>query len=132
MDPSPTSFQAAALPSSMHMHFTQQRSKQTLCPLESGGWREAPSSPKKSEVPRVLASRQPFVTWSMAICGASAGAAETPESWNLQGGGVLCSQSGWGHKHQGHTRERRSRCTQGSGPSCACLLQSRWLCPVAH
>lgn len=30
----------------------------------------------------------------MAICDASAGAAETPESWNLQGGGVLCSQSG--------------------------------------
>lgn len=101
MDPGPTSFQAAALPSSVHMHFTQRRSKQTLCPLESGGWREAPSSPEKSEVPRVLASRQPFVTWSMAICDASAGAAESPDSWNLQRGGALCSPSGWGHKRRG-------------------------------
>ena len=43
-------------PSSAHMYFTQGRSKQTLCPLESGGWREAPSPPKKSEVPRSWAA----------------------------------------------------------------------------
>lgn len=105
-------------PSSAHMYFTQGRSKQTLCPLESGGWREAPSPPKKSEVPRSWAAdsflsrgARPSVMPVLVL------QTETPGSWNLQGGGVLRSQSGGGHKHQGRTSEHGCRCPWAVGPA---------------
>lgn len=100
-------------PSSVHMYFTQGSSKQTLClwSLEDG--ERHPLLPRSQRSPGYWPAA--FLSWGTwpSVMPVLVLQTEAPESWNLQGGGVLCSQSGWGHKHQGRTSEHRCRWAVG-------------------